>query len=94
MIKDPFEFLDHEKGYSNFGDYLNSLPTQEEKDHAIEQLRVFLEEPGGPYDYDAIFAQIPEENIKEYLRGWGLLPKDSERVASGVSTDGSDLEGM
>jgi hypothetical protein len=80
--KDPFEYLDHVKGTSDLGEYLRSLPTQEERDHVIEQLRVFLEEPGGPYDYDAIFAQIPQENIDHYLRGWGLLPKEPEKVAS------------
>jgi hypothetical protein len=88
MIKDPFEYLDHEKGFSNFGDYLDSLPTKEEKDNAIEQLRVFLEEPGGPYDYDAIFARIPQENIDAYLRGWGLLPGGTEKVDG----DGSSVE--
>jgi hypothetical protein len=80
--KDPFEYLDHVKGTRDFGEYLRSLPTQEEKDHAIEQLRVFLEEPGGPYDYDAIFAQIPRENVEAFLVNLGLLPKEPEKVAS------------
>jgi hypothetical protein len=84
MIKDPFEFLDHEQGFSSFGDYLGSLPSEEEKAKAIEQLRVFVEEPGGPYDYDAIFAQIPQENIDHCLRKLGLLPEELGKVASSV----------
>jgi hypothetical protein len=80
--KDPFEYLDSVKGTSDFGEYLRSLPTQEERDHAIEQLQVLVEEPLGPYDYDAIFAKIPQENIDSYLRSWGLLPMEPEKVAS------------
>jgi hypothetical protein len=94
VIKDPFEKYDHMEGTKDFKEFLSWL-SDEEREIAIERNRRFMEEPGGPYDYDAIFAKIPQENIKEYLRGWGLLPKEQrERVASGVSQDGSDSEGV
>jgi hypothetical protein len=82
VIKDPFEKYDHMKGYHTLEEYLASEPPEDEKEHAFEQLRRFMEEPGGPYDYDAFFASIPRENIKAYLRGWGLIPNSDEKVAS------------
>lgn len=82
MINDPLARFDNVKGYgSSFKDYLDALPTQEEKDQAIEQLRVFVQEPGGPYD-DSFFPKIPQENIDECLRHLGLRPKSDQKLAS------------
>jgi hypothetical protein len=74
-------------GYHTLEEYLASEPPEDEKEHAFEQLRRFMEEPGGPYDYDTFFANIPRENIEAAGRALGLIPDSGEKVASskGVS---------